>query len=154
MPDRVKITVAEGALAGQEYVFTGPTVCTVGRGEGCDLRPPSDPMHLTISRRHCVFDIDPPAVRVRDLGSRNGTHVNGKKIGQRDRNQSADPSRPVVPPAFTLHDGDEVQVGSLLFRVEIIPGAEEASGCEAALQSEVRSQRSEVRGERAVLSDF
>ncbi|MCI0457981.1 MAG: FHA domain-containing protein [Gemmataceae bacterium] len=136
MHDRVKITVTEGALAGEEYVFTGPTLCTVGRDAGCDLRPPSDPMHLTISRYHCVFDIDPPAVRVRDLGSRNGTHVNGKKIGQRDRNQSADPAEMPVLPALTLHDGDEVQVGSLLFRVEILPGADEASDCEVALQSQ------------------
>jgi pSer/pThr/pTyr-binding forkhead associated (FHA) protein len=144
MPARVKITVTEGARAREEYVFTGPTVCTVGRAEGCYLRPPNDLMHMNISRRHCVFDIDPPTVRVRDLGSRNGTHVNGKKIGQRDPDQPpasglsscATGHGAAALPAFTLDDGDEVLVGSLVFRVEILAPAGEAPGCEPARESQ------------------
>jgi pSer/pThr/pTyr-binding forkhead associated (FHA) protein len=44
---------------------------------------------MRISRYHCLLDINSPDIRVRDLGSLNGTIVNGKKIGQRQRNQTA-----------------------------------------------------------------
>ncbi|MDF0552306.1 FHA domain-containing protein [Kamptonema sp. UHCC 0994] len=44
--------------------------------------------HRTISRYHCLLDINPPDIRVRDFGSKNGTFVNGKKIGQRQANQT------------------------------------------------------------------
>jgi predicted component of type VI protein secretion system len=48
----------------------------VGREQDCHLRPNSD----LVSRHHCVFSIDDYAVRLRDLGSTNGTQVNGKNI--------------------------------------------------------------------------
>ena len=48
----------------------------VGREQDCHLRPNSD----LVSRHHCVFSIDDYAVRLRDLGSTNGTLVNGKNI--------------------------------------------------------------------------
>ena len=41
----------------------------VGREQDCQLRPNSD----LVSRHHCVFSIDDYAVRLRDLGSTNGT---------------------------------------------------------------------------------
>lgn len=45
----------------------------VGREQDCQLRPNSE----LVSRHHCVFVIDDYAVRLRDLGSTNGTRVNG-----------------------------------------------------------------------------
>lgn len=48
----------------------------VGREQDCHLRPNSD----LVSRHHCVFSIDEYSVRLRDLGSTNGTAVNGKNI--------------------------------------------------------------------------
>lgn len=48
----------------------------VGREQDCHLRPNSD----LVSRHHCVFSIDDYAVRLRDLGSTNGTRVNGKPL--------------------------------------------------------------------------
>ena len=46
-----------------------------------DLRLPNGPGYADVSRHHCLLHIDPPAVWVRDLGSRNGTRVNGTQIG-------------------------------------------------------------------------
>lgn len=74
----------------------------VGRDKDCDLRLQSP----TISRHHCVFKRDEFTLRVRDLGSRNGTYVNGERI-QTDA---------------LLHHEDEVQVGDLTFQV-ILPHA-------------------------------
>jgi hypothetical protein len=48
----------------------------VGAERDCDLRP-SSPL---LSRHHCVFKKDEYALRVRDLGSTNGTFVNGRRI--------------------------------------------------------------------------
>jgi len=48
----------------------------VGREQDCHLRPNSD----MVSRHHCVFSIDDYAVRLRDLGSTNGTRVNGEAL--------------------------------------------------------------------------
>ena len=39
-------------------------------------------------RRHCLLDINPPDIRVRDFGSLNGTYVNGTMIGQREQDLS------------------------------------------------------------------
>ena len=48
----------------------------VGREQDCHLRPNSD----LVSRHHCVFSIDDYAIRLRDLGSTNGTKVNGTSL--------------------------------------------------------------------------
>lgn len=121
----VKLAMTEGIPAGKEYVFTDRTICTVGRADDCDLRIPNDLINMTVSRHHCVFDIDPPRVRVRDLGSRNGTYVNGISIGQRERSQFAEAVAEFAQPQFSLHDGDEVRVGDTVLRVEVINPKEE-----------------------------
>jgi predicted component of type VI protein secretion system len=48
----------------------------VGREADCQLRPNSD----LVSRHHCVFLQDDYSVRLRDLGSTNGTQVNGEPV--------------------------------------------------------------------------
>ena len=77
----VTLTVLRGQTGRGEYVFDERSTCLIGRGEDCDPRLPSDDAHRSVSRHHCLLDINPPDVRVRDLGSRNGTFVNGLKIG-------------------------------------------------------------------------
>lgn len=51
---------------------------TIGRDPACDIRVPA----ASISRRHCEvsFDEDEDSVTIKDLGSSNGTFVNGQKI--------------------------------------------------------------------------
>jgi pSer/pThr/pTyr-binding forkhead associated (FHA) protein len=87
----VILKVARGQLTEQEYVFTGRGHCILGRAEDCDIQVPLDQAHADVSRHHCLFDLDPPDIRVRDLGSRNGTYVNGAKIGQRPPHQTEPP---------------------------------------------------------------
>ena len=52
----------------------------VGRGSAAGLRISS----RRVSRAHCRVQIDGEVVRVRDLGSRNGTFVNGAGVGEED----------------------------------------------------------------------
>ena len=64
---------------------------TIGR-EGCDITV-SDP---DASRRHAQVEIADDQLSIEDLGSTNGTFVNGERIDQRRR----------------LSDGDEVRIGA------------------------------------------
>lgn len=71
----------------------------VGREQDCQLRPSSE----SVSRHHCVFTMDDFSVRLRDLGSTNGTFVNGQRVqGQ-----------------VILQPGDRVLIGKLEFEIAI-----------------------------------
>lgn len=67
---------------------------SVGRGAACQLSIPRD----DVSRRHCEVWRDGESFRVRDLGSTNGTYVNGQRI---EEERALDP-------------GDRLEVGSSL----------------------------------------
>ena len=101
---KVKLVVVQGKPEGKEIPLAGPKF-KIGRGETCHLRPASE----QVSREHAEFSITADTVSVRDLGSRNGTLVNGKPITE----------------VVTLKKGDLVQVGPLTFAVSIegAPGA-------------------------------
>lgn len=71
----------------------------VGREQDCHLRPNSD----LVSRHHCVFSLDDYALRLRDLGSTNGTLVNGRRV----RGETI------------LSTGDVVRIGKLNLEVVI-----------------------------------
>lgn len=75
-------------------------VTVVGRREDCDLRIPLP----DVSRRHCRIIKREGSVIVEDLGSANGTSVNG---------QSA--TSPLPP----LQPGDRLQIGPITFYVQI-----------------------------------
>jgi CBS domain-containing protein/pSer/pThr/pTyr-binding forkhead associated (FHA) protein len=116
---RVTLAVAEGDLPEREYVFAEPAHCVVGRADDCTIQLPKSSIHAGVSRHHCLLDIDPPVVRVRDLDSLNGTYVNGEKIGQRPRDQeSPDPERAAAGER-DLKEGDELRVGHTVFRVAV-----------------------------------
>ena len=118
MSATVKLKVIRGGLKGKEFVFRYPTVCTLGRDPGCLLQLPNNWAFQEISRRHCVINIDPPQVLVRDLGSRNGTFVNGQNIGQRLTDDEGEDQRNASL-EYTVDDGDEIRVGNLIFQVGI-----------------------------------
>ncbi len=119
MPGKIKLAISDlqGVGPTKELVFPNPTRSVVGRADDCDIRFPMDAGHMDISRHHCLFEFDPPTVKVRDLGSRNGTFVNGDKIGDRTSpNLSPDAGWEDMP-ARELHEGDEVKIGHSLIRV-------------------------------------
>jgi pSer/pThr/pTyr-binding forkhead associated (FHA) protein len=102
-----------GFLEVKEYVFTEPTRCIIGRAEDCDIQLPSSHGHVDVSRHHCMLEIGPSSVRVRDLGSRNGTFVNGEMIGQRPKNQPLEEANLSEFASVELKDGDELRVGHI-----------------------------------------
>src|SRR5947209_5397294 len=122
MTAQVILKATEGALRGMEYVFTGRARCTVGRGPDCSVRLPRD--DLTVSRRHCLLEIDAPAATVRDLGSTNGTYVNGQRVGRPGGRAGADAGAPDRAAPRPLWCGDELQVGDTAFRVLVVTAEE------------------------------
>ena len=70
----------------------------IGRREDCDLRIPlSD-----VSRKHCRLVINGDTIKVEDLGSSNGTYINGERVQQAD-----------------LSAGDTLQIGPVIFVAQV-----------------------------------
>jgi len=116
---RVIVTVTSGPLKGNTHIYEDARQCVIGRAADCDIQLslPNDPRFANISRHHCELDIDPPAVRVRDLGSRNGTWLNGERIhhgAYLENEQDREPGD-FVP----LKDGDELGIGFTTIRVRV-----------------------------------
>ncbi|NMM96956.1 signal peptide protein [Bifidobacterium sp. DSM 109960] len=76
-------------INGSQYLLTKEKT-VLGRGSGCDIVI-DDP---GISRKHLEIDITPNGVIARDLGSTNGTYVEGHQV-----------------PAATLLDGNTITIG-------------------------------------------
>lgn len=91
-----KLVIASGKSSGKAIVVKKERFL-IGRAEDCDIRPLSD----EVSRRHCVVHVEPDTVWVEDLGSRNGTFLNGSRIAEKTK----------------IFDGDLIKVGSLELKV-------------------------------------
>ena len=118
MSSKVTLLFTRGPLEGRTFVFPEPTSCLIGRSRDCTIPLAQEVEHLDVSRHHCLLEIAPPALRVRDLGSLNGTFVNGKKIGQRVTSQVDRDMDASHPPPVVLFDGDEIRLGEhTAFRV-------------------------------------
>lgn len=84
---------------GSRKTFPLPSSVTViGRRNDCDLCIPL----MSVSKKHCQLNCDQGVLRIRDLGSRNGTYLNGKRIDK-----------------ATIKAGDYIEVGPLTFLFEI-----------------------------------
>jgi pSer/pThr/pTyr-binding forkhead associated (FHA) protein len=92
-----------GALFSKVFPITGPVV--IGRAAECDISVPAD----EISRRHALVKPTPEGLAVEDLGSSNGTFINGKRVQQ----------------GF-LNPGDELRLDAVRF-ILVAPGMEMAT---------------------------
>jgi pSer/pThr/pTyr-binding forkhead associated (FHA) protein len=126
MSATITLLVSQGTHKGKEFRFHGPTQCLIGRSSVCDIRFPNDEQHRQVSRVHCVLEIDPPCISIRDRGSRNGTFVNGQPIGQRYPGLSPEDAAEVYYPEYPLADGDEIRVADTVFRVSMAAAEGEA----------------------------
>jgi len=94
VPRGLQLFATEGSLAGTKRTFAkNPLV--IGRGDDCDLEVP-DP---GVSRKHCRIGWEGSNYFVEDLGSLNGTRVNGSLVKK-----------------HWLSHGDAISMGALMFR--------------------------------------
>jgi pSer/pThr/pTyr-binding forkhead associated (FHA) protein len=97
MNARMKFPVGESV---GQIVEVAPGKFLIGRETDCHLRRETPFM----SRHHCVLLLDDYTLRIRDLGSKNGTFVNGRRIGSGET---------------ILLDGDTVAVAEIIFEVGV-----------------------------------
>lgn len=93
----LQLTVIEGLHSQRMLTFLAGQVM-IGRGPECHLRLQSE----LVSRQHCLLSIRPGAVMLRDLGSTNGTLINGHPLQGEIR----------------LRAGDNIQLAPWLLRIE------------------------------------
>jgi predicted component of type VI protein secretion system len=125
---KVQLVVVRGKPEGKVIPLVGPKF-KIGRGETCHLRPNSE----QVSREHAEFTITGDAVTVSDLGSRNGTLVNGKALTAE----------------YRLKDRDLVQVGPLTFAVSIseVPAPAAAPVAAGATPAAKKASPEDVSGD-------
>ncbi len=97
----VILKVLEGAKTGAK-VAVKKSEFLIGRSQSCHLCAGSS----AVSRQHCAILRQENRVSIKDLGSRNGTLVNGSKIDGE----------------VELASGDEISVGPLKFMITISTG--------------------------------
>lgn len=76
---KAKFTVLSGARAGQTSIFSQAHI-SIGRHPQCELQFDPD-KDLDVSSRHAQVTLNGSMYVLRDLGSTNGTFVNGKRLG-------------------------------------------------------------------------
>ena len=85
MSGKVKLEVVEGSMRGKQFLFEEHDTFLFGRMPDCHACFPDDQQ---VSRHHFILEVNPPDVCLRDLGSLNGTHVNGTKCGSREKGET------------------------------------------------------------------
>lgn len=93
------LKVVGGKYNGQEFRYSQKKKCFIGRADDCDLCLKSE----HVNQYHCALAIDEPEVVVRDLGSREGTYVNGTRISGPE----------------PLSTGDVISVGPLKIEITV-----------------------------------
>jgi pSer/pThr/pTyr-binding forkhead associated (FHA) protein len=99
---QISLVVVRGSNQGLQIPIERKEFC-IGRDSSCDWQT----YFLIVSRRHAAIVVRDHKVLVRDLGSRNGTFVNG---------------RVVMDECEVRHD-DRLAVGPFEFRVQMQPPA-------------------------------
>lgn len=92
------LTIENGPQSGLTYVL-GPGNTLAGRAGNCEIFLPD----VTVSREHARFSVNAAGFSMTDLGSTNGTYVNGRRHD-----------------AGLLAEGDELMIGK--YRLSVSKG--------------------------------
>lgn len=96
---QVTLRVTAGPQTGRVFTFNQHETFMIGRSEAAHFCLPHDPF---FSRHHCLLEIAPPQCFLRDLGSTNGTFVNGERVE-----------------TAHLKNGDRIQGGETVLEVQV-----------------------------------
>ncbi len=96
---RVTLNVVAGPQTGRSFTFDQHDTFMIGRSEDAHFCLPHDRF---FSRHHCIVEIAPPQAFLRDLGSTNGTFVNGLRVD-----------------STYLKHGDRIQGGETVLEVQV-----------------------------------
>ncbi len=93
---RYSLRFLSGKHQGSEYVLEDPMTVGVGRSSESDLML----VEGMVSREHAKFELSAAHLSIADLGSTNGTFVNGERVATRK-----------------LQEGDRVLIGTTILKV-------------------------------------
>jgi len=116
MSASIQLRITEGTAKGKVFDFAAHDTFLLGRHPDCHVHLPDDAF---VSRHHFILEVCPPQACVRDLGSRNGTYVNGRKVGGRKEGESPEEGARRAYPEITLKHGDRIQVGDTALEVTV-----------------------------------
>lgn len=97
---QVTLNVLAGPHQGKEFQFDGHDMFLVGRSKQAHFRLADRDQYF--SRIHFLVETNPPRCRLVDMGSRNGTFVNGQRVEQTD-----------------LKEGDVIKAGHTVMAVTL-----------------------------------
>ena len=122
MSATIKLCATEGPMKGKEFTFAEHDTFVFGRNKDCHCCLPDDQQ---VSRHHFFMEVNPPEVSIRDFGSLNGTHVNGRQIGARRAGETPETGAKRAYPEVALKHGDVIHAGQtkLALVVEAPPSA-------------------------------
>jgi hypothetical protein len=128
--DTVRMTLLTGPHRGCFYCIRAGTPCDLGRADDCPVKLSGESLDDLTSRHHCRFTFDGGCVRLQDLGSKNGTYLNGQRIEPEDGTRAPCRHRRSPSRLVDVEQGDVVMIGATSMRVELIscPGRSPASG--------------------------
>jgi serine/threonine-protein kinase len=95
----VILKVVAGPHTGKEYVFDRHSTFVVGRSPQAHFPVPDDKF---LSRDHFLIEFNPPICFLKDMGSTNGTRVNGQRLNE-----------------TRLRNGDTISAGKSAFVIEV-----------------------------------
>lgn len=96
---QVSLKVIAGPHTGRVFTFDQHDTFLIGRSESAQFCLPHD---RYFSRHHCLLEIAPPQCFLRDLGSTNGTLVNGQRVD-----------------SVYLKSGDRIQGGETVIEIQV-----------------------------------
>jgi eukaryotic-like serine/threonine-protein kinase len=112
----VYIEIIEGGCQGQRFDFEDQDTFMIGRARDCQCIVKGD---NTFSRHHLFLEINQSNVTLKDLGSLNGTRVNGRLIYE-GRGQDVDPEQAEPSKPIGLRDGDQIRAGTNVMILRIV----------------------------------
>jgi serine/threonine protein kinase len=98
---RISLTVIAGPHQGREFSFAQHDTFLIGRSRHAHFQLLAKDRYF--SRIHFMLEVNPPHCRLIDLGSHNGTFVNGAKVFMAD-----------------LKDGDQIRAGHTTLRLTLV----------------------------------
>src|SRR5436309_15396547 len=99
---RITLTVIDGPHQGRQFAFARHDTFLVGRSAHAHFQLPLKDKYF--SRIHFLVEMNPPQCRLVDMGSRNGTFLNGQRVL-----------------SAYLNDGDQIQAGHTMLRLHLEP---------------------------------
>ena len=121
MTATLRLKVITGPHRGERFCFRGRSSCTLGRATECFVRLFGDERDTKISRCHCQLDVNNSFVQINDLGSLNGTYINGHRLPGPPLDVKDSPtSNDLAGLDSILGHGDVLTVGGMSMQLELV----------------------------------